>query len=40
MARNYMFAYFEGFVVGKELEEQIKQYKKIYASHQRASTAD
>ena len=33
-----MFAYLEGYVGGKELEEQIKRYKKIYASHRRAST--
>ena len=33
-----MFAYLDGYVGGKELEEQVKQYKKIYASHWRAST--
>ena len=32
-ARNYMFAYLEGYVGGNELEEQIKRYKKIYSSH-------
>ena len=39
-ARNYMFAYLEGYVGGKNLEDQIKRYKKIYASHRKASMAD
>ena len=39
-ARNYMLAYLEGYAGGKELEDQIKRYKKIYASHQRVAMAD
>ena len=38
--RNYMFAYLEGYVGGKDLEDQIKRYKKMYVSHRRASMAD
>ena len=39
-ARNYMFAYLEGYVGGKDLENQIKRYKKMYVSYRRASMAD
>jgi len=39
-ARNYMFAYLEGYSGGNELEMKVKQYKKIYNSHYRASTTE
>ena len=39
-ARQYMFAYLEGFKPGKELENQVKKYKQVYKSHRRVGVND
>ena len=39
-ARNYMFAYLEGIAGGKELQDTVKRYKKIYKSHRRPGMDD
>ena len=33
-----MFGYVQGFAAGKELEEYMKKWKKIYKSHRRVGT--